>query len=128
MRLDLDHVADQIRIELVSADYRDVTVTVVSDTDPYRFEVSFRKTFASAVGPDAATSRTTMVVLPGTDLDALVPPSVNLTQSDLLTFRVNTDTTNAQGQPGVGMDDHGNFVIAWGNGGQDISFFNEIQI
>lgn len=41
-------------------------------------------------------------------------------------FRVNTFTTNAQSEPSVGMDDDGNFVIAWRNEGQDLSFFNGI--
>jgi hypothetical protein len=41
-------------------------------------------------------------------------------------FRVNTFITGAQAEPDVGMDDDGNFVIAWYNGGQDVSFFNGI--
>ena len=42
-------------------------------------------------------------------------------------FRVNTHTTEAQGQPAIGMDDDGNFVIAWANTGQSISFFNGVM-
>ncbi len=51
-------------------------------------------------------------------------------------FRVNTTTTGAQGQPAVGVDDEGNFVIAWGSGtegfsqvypGQDLGYFNGIR-
>jgi len=34
-------------------------------------------------------------------------------------FRVNTYTTNVQGDPSVGMDGAGNFVIAWYSVGQD---------
>ncbi len=41
-------------------------------------------------------------------------------------FRVNTFTTNAQEDPAIGMDDDGNFTIAWANEGQDISYFNGI--
>ncbi|MDZ7616183.1 MAG: hypothetical protein U1E05_04215, partial [Patescibacteria group bacterium] len=42
-------------------------------------------------------------------------------------FRVNTATTGAQGQPSIGMDDDGNFVIAWSNTAQTVSFFNGIM-
>ena len=46
---------------------------------------------------------------------------------DFYTFRVNTDTTNAQDESTVAMDDAGNFVIAWAGTGQDLSFFNSIH-
>ena len=32
-----------------------------------------------------------------------------------------------QGDPSVGMDDAGNFTIAWGNGAQDLSYFNSVR-
>ncbi|MDY0168654.1 MAG: trypsin-like serine protease, partial [Thermoguttaceae bacterium] len=41
-------------------------------------------------------------------------------------FLVNTTRANAQFSPAVGMDDDGNYVIAWVSEGQDISFFNDI--
>ena len=42
-------------------------------------------------------------------------------------FRVNTSTPGMQGDPSVGMDDAGNFTIAWGSGGQDLSYFNSVR-
>ncbi len=41
-------------------------------------------------------------------------------------FQVNTFTANAQSEPSIGMDDAGNFVIAWAGQGQDLSYFNGI--
>ena len=108
--------------------FRDVTVAVVSDVDPYQFEVRFKNTFEAPTGADDARSWLTIHF----DSATLVPPDLTVTvadqsPADLLTFRVNPDTTNAQGEPAVGMDSDGNFVIAWANGGQDISFFNSIH-
>jgi len=118
-------VTDQIRQQMLDAGYRDVTVTIVSGTDPYKFDVRFKTTFKSAVGSKEAAERTSIQILPGM-LPAIVSTQ-NRSPSDLLTFRVNTDTTNAQGQPTVGVDDVGNFVIAWGSGGQELSYFNDIR-
>ncbi len=42
-------------------------------------------------------------------------------------FQVNTLTTNAQTLPSVGMDANGDFTIAWETGGQQLSFFNQIE-
>ncbi|MHC4400564.1 MAG: trypsin-like serine protease, partial [Planctomycetota bacterium] len=42
-------------------------------------------------------------------------------------FQVNTFSVYAQTQPSVGMDDDGNFVVAWATGAQDISFFNGVM-
>ena len=42
-------------------------------------------------------------------------------------FQVNTLTTNAQTRPSVGMDGNGNFTIAWETGGQELSYFNNIE-
>jgi hypothetical protein len=41
-------------------------------------------------------------------------------------FQVNTFTANEQQNPTVAMDKDGNFVIAWENRGQSISYFNGI--
>ena len=42
-------------------------------------------------------------------------------------FLVNTaETTGMQGDPSVGMDSQGNFTIAWGGGGQDLSYYNNV--
>ena len=46
--------------------------------------------------------------------------------SDLYTFRVNEITANAQGDPSIGMDVNGDFVIAWSSAGQPVSFFNDV--
>jgi len=58
-------------------------------------------------------------------LDA--PEHESLYLVDDATFRVNINTANPQYDPDVGMDDDGNFVIAWAEGGQDLSFFNGIR-
>ncbi|MDI9446534.1 MAG: proprotein convertase P-domain-containing protein, partial [Planctomycetota bacterium] len=42
-------------------------------------------------------------------------------------FRVNTKTTGPQVNPSIGMDDDGNFAIAWSSTSQDISFFNSVR-
>ncbi len=43
------------------------------------------------------------------------------------TFQVNTNTPGMQGDPSVGMDDAGNFTIAWASGAQDLSYFNSVR-
>ena len=43
------------------------------------------------------------------------------------TFQVNTKTPGMQGDPSVGMDDAGNFTIAWASGAQDLSYFNSVR-
>ena len=55
------------------------------------------------------------------------PDYASLYRMDAATFRVNINTANPQFQPDVGMDDDGNFVIAWAEGGQDLSFFNGVR-
>lgn len=42
-------------------------------------------------------------------------------------FRVNTTTVGAQGQPAIGMNDDGTFIIAWAGTGQYFSYFNGIS-
>jgi len=123
----LDAVAAVIESELFDLGYREVTATVLTETDPYRFEVKFKRTFSEPTGADDARARMTIVYVP----DATTPLAATVTvadqsPADLLTFRVNPDTTNVQGQPAVATDADGNFVIAWASGGQDISFFNSI--
>ncbi len=56
-----------------------------------------------------------------------IPPSESASGIDAFTFRVNDTVTNPQFQPAVAMDEAGNFVVAWANGAQDISFFNGIR-
>ncbi len=42
-------------------------------------------------------------------------------------FQVNTFTANPQIAPSVGMDENGNFTIAWQSEAQGLSFFNSIE-
>jgi hypothetical protein len=42
-------------------------------------------------------------------------------------FQVNTFTANPQTTPSIGMDENGNFTIAWASEGQGLSFFNLIE-
>ena len=42
-------------------------------------------------------------------------------------FQVNTVTTNWQVTPSVGMDENGDFTVAWASQGQSMSFFNAIE-
>ncbi len=57
--------------------------------------------------------------------NSLLPADLQV-PGDLYTFRVNTDTTNAQDQSSVAMDHYGNFVVVWSGYGQDTSFFNTV--
>ncbi|MCG2682221.1 MAG: S1 family peptidase, partial [Planctomycetales bacterium] len=56
----------------------------------------------------------------------LVPDAYQV-PGDVYTFRVNTITANAQGNPHAAMDSKGNFAISWSDSGQPISFFNNIM-
>ena len=112
-------VATAIEEELIAAGYEDVTVAVASLGDPYQFEVSFG---GASAGVDHPLIE--YVADPATPLAANV--FATDASPDQYTFRVNTFTTNAQFQPAVGMDEAGNFVIAWANLGQDLSYFNGI--
>ena len=42
-------------------------------------------------------------------------------------FQVNTFTANDQTSPSIGMDENGDFTIAWQSEGQGLSFFNIIE-
>jgi hypothetical protein len=42
-------------------------------------------------------------------------------------FQVNTFTANPQTSPSIGMDENGDFTIAWQSEGQGLSFFNIIE-
>ncbi|NMC19448.1 MAG: hypothetical protein GYA33_03415 [Thermogutta sp.] len=64
--------------------------------------------------------------IPGVEVVA-IPDTESIARVDAFTFRANDETTRPQFQPAVGMDDVGNFVIAWANGAQDFSFFNGIK-
>ena len=57
--------------------------------------------------------------------NSLLPADLQV-PGDVYTFRVNTNTTNDQGNPDVAMDKAGDFVITWSDSGQELSFFNNI--
>ncbi|MCS7239389.1 MAG: hypothetical protein NZ899_14150, partial [Thermoguttaceae bacterium] len=119
--------AEQIRTALTAAGFQDVSVRVVSSSAPFRFEVTFRATFS---GPNGREDVRFQFLPPssGTDLGTLAGLSATIDpRLDLFTFRVNQDINGAQAQPGVAMDAFGNFVVVWGSGAQDISFFNTIR-
>ncbi|MGQ9575477.1 MAG: hypothetical protein ACUVUC_09175 [Thermoguttaceae bacterium] len=118
---DSNNLADTARgIEsaLILLGYRGLSVKVTSGTSPYKFEVTF--------GGDSA----------GVDQPPIeyVPEALNATVSiadkpgDLSTFQVNQFSTNPQMNPAIGMDDEGNFAIAWENQGQSISYYNGIIV
>ncbi len=74
----------------------------------------------------AAMSDLDLDGVPGVEVVA-IPDTESIARIDPFTFRVNDEATRPQFQPAVGMDDAGNFVIAWANGAQDFSFFNGIK-
>jgi large repetitive protein len=43
------------------------------------------------------------------------------------TNQVNENTPGMQGDPSIGMDDAGNFTVAWASGAQDLSYFNSVR-
>jgi len=96
-----------------------ITVTVVGATDPYRFQVVFG---GASGGMDWEPIQ--YVADGASPLAATV--TVSDPEEDLLTFRANNFTANAQYDPHVAMDGAGNFVVVWANNGQDISYFNGI--
>ena len=125
---DLLQVAEDIQDQLVQIGYEGVEVKSLSSSNPFQFEVHF-------------TGRSGGIKQPLITYDtssALVVQSFTATHKEgtgtltaaqaaaLSTFQVNTFTTNNQSQPAIGMDDLGNFVIAWAGMGQDLSFFNGI--
>jgi len=119
--------AANIQGALVMAGFQDVTVEVVSSTDPYKFRVTFAQTFS---GPNGLADAILQYVDPtvGVPLSTRANVSSQLaTGLDLFTFQVNTETLRAQFAPAVAMDMLGNFVIAWANSAQDFSYYNGIK-
>ncbi|MGB4727032.1 MAG: hypothetical protein WBH86_06480, partial [Thermogutta sp.] len=119
--------AANIQGALVMAGFQDVTVQVISSTDPYKFRVTFRQTFS---GPNGLADAILQYVDPsaGVPLSTRASVSSQLAPgSDLYTFQVNTETLRAQFAPAVAMDMLGNFVIAWANSAQDFSYYNGIK-
>ncbi len=100
---------------------------MVQATAPYKFEITFKATFS---GPNGRRDLLFEYLEPtsGTPLGLLATITPYLDPNlDVYTFRVNQDVNGAQAAPGVAMDAGGNFVVVWGSGAQDISFFNTIR-
>ena len=124
---DLETTVSDMEVALANMGYQDVTVTATTTTNPYEFEVRFKKTFTGEnVTVSDAFNRLTIFIVP-VALDAIFSVQ-NQFPEDLLTFQVNLQTANAQGEPTVGMDNDGNFSIAWSGTGQDVGFFNSIHL
>ncbi len=123
----LSSSANSIRTALTAAGFQDVSVRVLSSSAPFQFEVTFKATFS---GPNGRRDLEFQFLEPtsGPALMGLATLSAYLDPNlDVYTFRVNQDVNGAQAQPAVAMDGVGNFVVVWGSGAQDISFFNTIR-
>ena len=80
--------------------------------------------------PDLAATVTLDTAVPfiaDMDHDGVADTPIQGVQALGSQFRVNTDTTNPQSFPSVGMDSVGDFTIAWQSEGQGLSFFNTIS-
>lgn len=119
---DLQATADDIEEKLADADVNGVQVVKIPTEKAglYRLEVRFG---GESAGIDHPTLEYVVDVTP---LEASV--SAQDTPVDFYTIDVNRETANPQFQPSVGMDETGNFVIAWANGGQTLSYFNHISV
>ena len=124
---DLDQVATDIRTELAAGGYLDVDVTVLRDQDPYRFHIEYDVSSGGQRIPSEVIGDVQLHYVPNADTP--LPATVTLIDqtTDLMTFRLNTFTTNEQTEPTVGMDDDGNFMVAWAGNGQDISFLDGLD-
>lgn len=116
----LGKVATDLQTTLIMAGYSGARVRQISGVDPYQFEVTF--------GGRQAGLDVPQIVITGENwtTPAGVSVAVQVDDASDSTFRVNTTTTNRQVTPAIGMDAEGNFVIAWANVAQDLSYFNRI--
>jgi hypothetical protein len=119
---DLTATAANIQKALVALGHTGVTVTVLPmPNTPTRFIFVVR--FAGEPG---------VVQPPIQYVPASTPMKATCTQSnasgDMYTFRVNTNTANPQAEPAVAMGEDGSLAIVWADQGQDISFFNNIEM
>ncbi len=124
---DLEATAENIASALEDEGFEEVSVTVASTSNPYTFEVSYLTTYGELNGWDDALLEYIPVIDPDTSTTLAATVNIVDHSEDLYTIQVNQDMTNAQYSPTVGMDADGNFVIAWANGGQDLSYFNGIR-
>ncbi len=125
--------ATAIEAALVAAGYEGVSVRALNNNNPYRFQVTFSGLSGGVNQPKIVyvpeLNPQGQPMLPGTVTVIDTEPDndpVATGPEDISTFRVNTTATRPQFQPSVGMDEAGNFTIAWATGGQDMSFFNQI--
>ena len=116
----LGKVATDIQATLIMAGYSGARVRQISGVDPYQFEITFGGRQAGLDMPEID------IVNDAWTTPADVQVAVTVADQSDSTFRVNTTTTNRQVTPAIGMDMDGNFVIAWANVGQDLSYFNRI--
>ena len=110
-----------IQNALLAIGHTGVTVTFVASVTPGRFRFDVR--FAGEPGVEqppieyVASAVPLAAVVTRTDLSG-----------DLYTFRANASTANPQLEPHVALDEQGGFMIVWATRGQDVSFFNNIQM
>ena len=117
--------ATSIQNALVAAGFQGVTVVNVLPSvqpgKPTRF--TFNVTFAGAsLGIDEPPIEyvAAAAALPVTMTQANITP-------DMYTLQANVNYTNPQIEPAIAMDPFGNFVVAWANQGQDVSWFNNVD-
>lgn len=122
-----------IEAALVAAGFEGVTVRALNNNNPYQFQVTFSGLSGGVNQPKIVyvpeLTPQGQPMLPGTVTVIDTEPDddpVATGPEDISTFRVNSTTARPQFQPSVGMDEAGNFTIAWATGGQDMSFFNQI--
>ncbi|HYW79162.1 MAG TPA: hypothetical protein VE890_06265, partial [Thermoguttaceae bacterium] len=122
---DLLMTAGNIETALTEADFDGVVVTRTTTLPNYWYRFNIRFGGASS-GIDYLVEYVEDTVTP-VNLSASAV-SVKEMDVDFYSFLVNVDTANPQFDPAVDMDDQGNFVIAWANGGQELSYFNHIAV
>jgi subtilisin-like proprotein convertase family protein len=119
---DLAATADDIEAKLADAGIEGVTVVRVATTTAGRYRLDVRFS-----GESAGVDQPLLEYVSDT-----TPLAANVTVEDmnvdLHTIAVNQDTANPQFEPTVSMDDGGNFVVAWANGGQLLSYFNHVSV
>ena len=105
----------------------DFTITWTSEVPEDVNPGSVTDVFARRFSPVAVVPESQVQFFSHEDADGVLDP-VQGVRALGGEFRVNSTTTNRQMSPTVGMDADGNFVIAWANVGQDLSFFNGIIV
>ncbi len=118
----LQVTANDIAAKLADIGLNGVSVVVVSTaaSGQYRFDIRFG---GQSAGVDHPTVEPVSTTFPAgaTAVAADLPV-------DFYLMNINQDTANPQFHPAVAMDEVGNFVVAWANGGQMLSYFNHISV